>query len=227
MGGQIFTAAKAPYGDEELFGMIDFLTTQCKKAEVEFHMGIRVTSEMIDEEMPDVVVVATGAKFLPEKIPGYDRSNVVSVLEVLDGKVDTGQKIIVWGGKKPGIAAALHLAKAGKKVAIVSQERKVGSDVNPSYVWRYIKKLRDHKVTTYRDCTIEEITDNGAIIKALHGVRIPVVANTIVYAEREPVSYLKDKANELRIEVHVVGDALVPRALSNALHDGYRTGIRI
>jgi 2,4-dienoyl-CoA reductase (NADPH2) len=196
-GGQIVYASKAPYGDEELYGMIDFLVAQCKKTGVEMHLGIKVTPEMIDEEMPDAVILATGARFRPEEVPGFDRENVVSALDVLEGNVEVGDNIVVWGGKKPGIAAALHLAKEGKKVTLVSHERKVGKDVNPSYVWRYIKKLKDLRVTTYRD------------------------------AEREPISDLKAKVTELGLEVHVLGDALVPRALSNALHDGYRTGIRI
>ena len=34
-------------------------------------------------------------------------------------------------------------------------------------------------------------------------------------------------AKEKGIEVQVIGDALVPRSLSNAIHDGYRMGIRI
>jgi 2,4-dienoyl-CoA reductase (NADPH2) len=189
LGGQIYYASKAPYGDEELYGMIDFLAAQCKKTNVEMHLGTRVTPEMIDEEMPDAVVIATGARFKPEAVPGHDMPNVVSALDVLEDKVKVGDRVVVWGGKKPGIAAALHLAKSGKKVTLVSHERKVGKDVNTSYVWRYIKK--------------------------------------VIYAEREPVTDLKDKATELGLEVHVVGDALVPRALSNALHDGYRTGIRI
>jgi len=227
LGGQIHYASKAPYGDEELHGMIDFLKARCEKNGVKMHLGTTVTPEMIEEEMPDAVVVATGARFSIEHVPGHDKQNVMSALDVLTGKAKAGDKVIVWGGKKPGIAAALHLAKAGKSVTLVSQERKVGKDVNPSYIWRYIKKLSEHKVRVYKNSTVEEITDTGATINALHGTLVPITADTIVYAEREPLSDLKNKANELGIEVHVIGDALVPRALSNALHDGYRTGIRI
>ena len=38
---------------------------------------------------------------------------------------------------------------------------------------------------------------------------------------------VKDVVKEQSIELHIIGDALVPRSLSNALHDGYRTGIRL
>ena len=227
LGGQLIQASLAPYGDEELYGVIDFLAAQCEKANVNFHMKTTVTPELIDEEMPDAVVIATGARFSPESVPGHDGKNVVSALDVLEGKAETGARVVVWGGKKPGIAAALHLAEKGKRITLVSRERKVGKDVNPSYIWRYIKKLNEKGVRVYKNSTLEEITTTGATIKALHDTRIPVAADTVVFAERKPIADLSDAAKELNIETHVIGDALVPRALSNALHDGYRTGIRI
>ena len=103
----------------------------------------------------------------------------------------------------------------------------MGKDVNPSYIWRYIKKMNQKKVKTYKECDIEEITGTGVVVKNHYGTRIPVSADTVIYAEREPRQQLKEAVKEQNIELHVIGDALVPRALSNALHDGYRTGIRL
>jgi 2,4-dienoyl-CoA reductase (NADPH2) len=227
VGGQILPAAKAPYGDEELYGMIEYHKAMCEKAGVNFHMNTPVTPELIDEELPDAVVLATGAEFIKGTTDGFDRPNVVCATDVLAGKVDTGNKIVVWGGKKPGIGVALYLAELGKKVTLVSRERKVGKDVNPSYIWRYIKKMSQKKVTVYKESDIDEITDSGVVVKNHYGTKVPVEADTIIYAERESRKELKDAVKELNIELHVVGDALVPRALSNALHDGYRTGIRL
>jgi len=227
LGGQIVYASKGPYGDDELYGMIDWLKTQCDKAGVKFHLNTMVTPEIIEEEFPDVAVIATGARFVVEKVPGYDRPNVVAAPDVLEGKVDTGNKVIVWGGKGPGITTALYLAEKGKKVTLVCKERKAGKDVNPSYVWRYIQKLDQVGVRTYRLSDIEEIIDTGAIMKEVTSTRIPIAADTIVFAEREPVTELMQAAKDLCPEVYVVGDALVPRRLHNAIHDGYRIGIRV
>ncbi len=227
LGGQTIPASKAPYGDDELYGMIDYHKAMCEKTGVTFHLGTTVTPELIDDEMPDVVVLATGAEFIKGKAPGFDRANVVCATDVLDGKASVGDKIVVWGGKKPGIGVALFLARQGKKVTLVSRERKIGKDVNPSYIWRYIKKMSEKKVTTYKECDIEEIADDFVFVKNHYGTKIPVRADTIVYAEREARQELKAAVNELGLELHVIGDALVPRALSNALHDGYRTGIRL
>ena len=227
LGGQITPASKAPYGDEELYGMIEYHKAMCKKAGVNFHLGITVTPEIIDDELPDAVVLAAGAEFIKGDAKGFDGPNVMCATDILQDKSKVGDKVVVWGGKKPGIGVALYLAERGKKVTLISRERKVGKDVNPSYIWRYIKKLNEKRVTTYKECDLEEITDKGVIVKNHYGTRIPVEADTVIYAERTPRQELKDFVKEQNIELHIIGDALVPRALSNALHDGYRTGIRL
>ena len=227
LGGQITPASKAPYGDEELYGMIEYHKAMCEKAGVNFHLGETVTTELIDDELPDVVVLAAGAEFIKGDAKGFDGPNVMCATDVLQEKAKVSDKVVVWGGKKPGIGVALYLAERGKKVTLVSRDRKVGKDVNPSYIWRYIKKLNEKRVTTYKECDLEEITDKGVIVKNHYGTRIPVKADTVIYAERTPRQELKDFVKEQNIELHIIGDALVPRALSNALHDGYRTGIRL
>jgi 2,4-dienoyl-CoA reductase (NADPH2) len=227
LGGQIIPASKAPYGDEELYGMITYHKAMCEKAGVNFHLGTTVTPEFIDEELPDAVVLATGAEFSKGEAPGFDGANVLCATDILEGKAEVGEKVLVWGGKKPGIGVALYLAERGKKVALVSKERKVGKDVNPSYIWRYIKKMSQKKVKVYKESEIDEITNTGVVVRNHYGTKIPVQADTVVYAERNPRQELTDAVKELNIELHLIGDALVPRALSNALHDGYRTGIRL
>ena len=227
LGGQIWHAGKGLYGDEELMGMINYQQTMCKKHGVDFHLGQEVTPELLDEQSPDTLIIASGARFVHETVPGMEKHPLVSALDILDGKVDPGNRVVVWGGKKPAISAALVMADRGKKVTMVFRERKVGKDVNPSYVWRYIQKLGSKGVKTYKESTIERFTDTGVVVRALYETHIPVQADTVVYAEKEPLRELEAAAKEKGIEVQVIGDALVPRSLSNAIHDGYRMGIRI
>jgi 2,4-dienoyl-CoA reductase (NADPH2) len=112
-------------------------------------------------------------------------------------------------------------------VVLVCGDRKIGKDVNPSFIWRYIQKLSQKKVQTYNNATIKEINDEGVIIEALYDVQVPVAADSVVFADRECDRALEQAAKELDIEVYVLGDALVPRNLSHAVHDGYRIGVRI
>jgi 2,4-dienoyl-CoA reductase (NADPH2) len=230
LGGQVYFASKAPFGDDELYGMIDFHKAQCEKYGVNIHMNTEVTPELIDEEAPDTVVLAAGAEFTAPAIPGGEGTKMFSVPEVLDGKADIGQRVLIYGGKKPGIGTALFLAEqdTGKKLTMVTKERKVGKDVNPSFIWRYIQKLGQKKVVQYKESEIGKIEGDLAVLNLTYRTKIPVKFETLVYAEREPMGKeLKEYCKSEGIEVHIIGDALVPRTMSNALHDGYRTGIRI
>ncbi|MBU2601674.1 MAG: FAD-dependent oxidoreductase [Actinobacteria bacterium] len=231
LGGTIIDAGLAPYNDDELYRIIEFHKAQCDKRGVEFHIGEKLTAEILEEELPDTVVIATGADYLRGNgAPGFDRDNVISLTEALYETKPVGDRVVVWGNRKPGIGCALALAKKGKKVTLVGAERTVGKDINPSFRWRYNMFLRQNGVTSYNDCDIAEIEDGRVIIMTYDGHRVPVEADTVVYAERGPSAFaaeLKAAAAEESIETYVIGDAVVPRGLSGAVHDGYKIGLRI
>jgi len=152
---------------------------------------------------------------------------VVNVLDVLSGKAEGGEKVVVWGNRKPGIGVALKLAKEGKKVTLVGKDKSAGFDINPSFKWRYMIYLRQNGITAYNDCAIDEVGDGEIVVKTVSGNRFPVQCDTIILTERETNEALKATVQSEGIELYVVGDALVPRNLSSAVHDGYRIGLRI
>ena len=226
LGGTLLEASKAPYGDEELLTCTAFQKAMCEKYGVEFHLGTEVTPELIEEEFPDTVVLATGPAYEPPAAGG-DRDNIVNVLDVLRGDAPVGERVVVWGNRKPGIGAALKLAKEGKKVTLVGKEKTAGFDVNPSFKWRYMIYLRQNGVKVYNDCDIVSVEDGEVVVKTYDGYHIPVACDTVVVSERRANEDLKQAVQGEGIEMFVIGDALVPRNLSSAVHDGYRIGLRI
>jgi len=227
VGGTILEASRAPYGDDELMTCVRYQKEQCEKAGVNFHLGTKVTDELIGEELPDSVVLATGPVYSKKDIAGFEAEKVVNVLDVLRGDAQVGENVVVWGNRKPGIGVALFLAKQGKKVTIVGSEKSAGFDINPSFKWRYMIYLRQNGVKAYNDCDIEEIGEGQIVVKTYDGYRLPVKCDTIVVTERKANESLKNVVQGEGIELFVIGDALVPRNLSSAVHDGYRIGIRI
>ncbi|UCF82673.1 MAG: FAD-dependent oxidoreductase [Desulfobacteraceae bacterium] len=227
LGGTLLEASRAPYGDEELMTCVNYQKKMCEMAGVELHLGTEVTEDLIQEEMPDTVVLATGPIYSKIQGPGGDGENVVNVLDVMAGKAQVGENVVVWGNRKPGIGVALHLAKQGKKVTIVGKEKTAGFDINPSFKWRYMIYLRQNGVMAYNDCDIEEISEGGIIVKTFDGYRFPVKCDTVIVSEREANDSFKKVVQAEGIELFVIGDALVPRNLSSAVHDGYRIGLRI
>ena len=227
LGGTLLEASKAPYGDEELMTCVSYQKKMCEMAGVEFHLGTEVTDDLIQEEMPDTVVLATGPVYSKIQGPGGDGENVVNVLDVMAGKAEVGENVVVWGNRKPGIGVALHLVKKGKKVTIVGREKSAGFDINPSFKWRYMIYLRQNGIMAYNDCNIDEINDGEIIVKTFDGYRFPVKCDTVIVSDRGANDSLKKVVQGEGVELFVIGDALVPRNLSSAVHDGYRIGIRI
>ena len=227
LGGTLIEASQAPYGDDELMTCVNYQKKMCEKYGVEFHLGTEVTEGLIQDELPDSVVLATGPVYSKIQGKGGDRENVVKVLDVMAGTAEVGENVVVWGNRKPGIGVALKLAKEGKKVTIVGKEKSAGFDINPSFKWRYLIYLRQSGVMAYNDCDIEEINDNEIIVKTYDGYRFPVRCDTVIVSEREANESLKSAVQAEGIEFFVIGDALVPRNLSSAVHDGYRIGLRI
>ena len=227
IGGTLNEAKNAPYGDDELWTCIEYQQVMCEKAGVTFHLGTEVTAELIEEEMPDSVVLATGPVYSKIEGSGGDSAKLVNLLDVMTGKAEVGEKVIVWGNRKPGIGCALHLAKQGKKVTLVGKDKTAGFDVNPSFKWRYMIYMRQNGIVIYNDVDIEEVNDEGIVVKSFDGYRWPVNCDTIVVSQREPNESLKKVVQSEGIELFVIGDALIPRNLSSAVHDGYRIGMRI
>jgi 2,4-dienoyl-CoA reductase (NADPH2) len=227
IGGTLNEARNAPYGDDELWTCVEFQQAMCAKAGVQFHLGTAVTEQLIQDEFPDTVVLATGPVYPRLKANGGDHKKVVYLLDVMSGQTPVGGNVVVYGNRKPGIGCALHLAKQGKKVTLVGREKSAGFDVNPSFKWRYLIYMRQAGINAYNDCDIEEVTDAGIVVRSYDGYRWPVACDTVIVSEREANPSLKQAVLSEGIELFVIGDALVPRNLSSAVHDGYRIGMRV
>ena len=72
-------------------------------------------AEFIGKLRPDAVVVATGAKPKRPDIPGANGENVVLANDVLSGRAETGERVVILGGGLIGMETAVFLAKQGKK----------------------------------------------------------------------------------------------------------------
>ena len=132
------------------------------------------------------------------------------------------------GQQETGIrAASLFLAKQGKKVTLIGKNKSAGFDVNPSFKWRYMNYLRQNGVNVYNDCEIVQVDKEGVVARTFDGYHIPVQCDTVVMTDRQGNESLKSTVQSEGIELFVIGDALVPRNMSSAVHDGYHIGSRI
>ena len=143
----------------------------------------------------------------------------MSCLDVMDGTTKPGKRVVVVGEKGVAISTALFLVDQGEhEVSIVGPTKKFGLDVNPSYIWRYMKKLKESGVRQYTRHRIKQLGPAGVAAEDADGNEVTIPCDTIVLANLAPDRELQYNKGE----VYTVGDAVVPRRANAAIHDGYR-----
>ncbi len=94
LGGQFLLAQRIP-GKEEFEETIRYFSQQLDHAGVELRLGQWATTE--DVAQFDEVVLATGVRPRALNLPGTDRPEVVSYVQVLSGEVQVGDRVAIVG----------------------------------------------------------------------------------------------------------------------------------
>ena len=110
IGGQLNMAKQIP-GKEEFWGLVDWYRTMMADLDVTVKLNTTATPESLQGF--DEVVIATGVIPRDPAIPGQDRSNVVSYIDVLRDKVEIGARVAVIGAGGIGFDVAEYLAHEG------------------------------------------------------------------------------------------------------------------
>jgi 2,4-dienoyl-CoA reductase (NADPH2) len=220
VGGQAATASHGPHGDAEFMRLVNYLKNYCDQGKVIFELGKEVTAEDIKNSDANYIIAATGA--VPKSdLPGADRA--VSCLDVMDDKVKPGKRVTILGSGGVAISTALFLIeRGGYEISLVHAGKKPGADVNPSYIWRYMKKLKEGSVNQVRFAKPKEINEKGVLVETPEGETM-IEADTVILADMQAVNDLS-KAKE---GVYTIGDAMIPRRGNSAIQDGYRMGMRL
>ncbi|MCU0726919.1 MAG: FAD-dependent oxidoreductase, partial [Planctomycetes bacterium] len=228
VGGQLLVSSHGPSGDEEFRRLSNYYESRCRKAGVKIRTAVAADEKAVAAEAPDAVVVATGVRWEVPPIPGIDRENVVTVKALMQGEAPAGKRVVILGGKGVGIAAAQFLLhRGGHEISIVEDQEKVGRDVNASYVWRYVKKLKEGKVRLFTSSTTKAITDAGVVVAGPDGAETVVPADTVVVATPQPETSLVAALAGRFPKVLTVGDVARVRRVHNATMDGYKAGLEV
>ena len=249
VGGQWFYASRNPWGedsdkywdDQEFMRWVNHMKAQCDKFGAKFVFNTPATKELLAEEQPDSLVIATGA--IPEvpDIPGIAKPHVVSMFDVFTGKVDPGKNVVILGGSGAAISLTLYVIDKMEKlgiqepsIAMIDPAPRFGWDVNPSYIWRYRLRLKQAKVQQLTFGHVKEIKDDGAIadwtiMDRKKKEKIPfkdqvIPADTVILARLVPNKELG--YGSIKGDVSMIGDCVWVRRGIDAIQDGYRLGMR-
>jgi len=227
LGGMLKLGSAPPH--KEIFLSIPrYYSHELNRLGVELKLGRFATEESVTEEKPDAVIIATGGTELIPEIKGIENDFVVTALDVLSGAKKTGNEIIVAGGGAVGCEIGNFLAQKEKKVTIVDMIDTVGLDMD-SWIWVCLSaELEEKNVKIMTSTKIEEIADGGVMVidKAWHKTFLK--ADNVVLAMG--LKRLDTLAGELAgkiEEIHVIGDAKLPRRIKDAVSDGFITAYHL
>jgi 2,4-dienoyl-CoA reductase-like NADH-dependent reductase (Old Yellow Enzyme family)/NADPH-dependent 2,4-dienoyl-CoA reductase/sulfur reductase-like enzyme len=224
-GGQLIIAALPP-GKEELQTTILFLTAQLDKEGVDVHLGHAVTAQEIIDLHPDVVIIAAGSVTERPNLSGADLPHVLLARDVLSGKVQTGRKVVVVGGGRVGCETAELLVRQGKDVTLVrmSGKSRLAQEIGPASRGSFLEKLAKSGVKIKATAVISDI-DRKAVMVSESGVTTHIEADTVILSPAPIADDGIARLLEGKIpEIIVIGDCAKPRAIIDAIHEGYAAG---
>lgn len=249
VGGQWYYASRNPWGeesgkywdDQEFMRWVNHMKAQCDKFGAKFVFNTAVTKELLARERPDSLVIATGAVPEVPEIPGVDKPHVKSMFDIFTGKVEPGKNVVILGGSGAAISLTLYVIDRQEKlgikdptIAMIDPAARFGSDVNPSYIWRYRLRLKSAKVKELTFGKVKEITDGGVVadwmtVDRKSKEKTPfkdqkIPADTVILAQLVPNKELGYGA--LKGDVAMIGDCVWVRRGIDAIQDGYRLGMR-
>lgn len=255
LGGQLLLAGAAP-GREEFLELANDLQRQVDLSGARVILNACVDDAVLATAAPDAVILASGGLPLIPAIPGVNLSHVVQAWDVLGGTVTTGKRVVVIGGGAVGIETALLLAEKGtmpgdalkfllvhgaesaenlytlathgsKDVTVIEVLDELGKNFGRSTRWGMMQDVERYGVKTRAKAKVMEITADCVRIEA-GGQIEEIPADSVVLAVGTR------KNNELEkivmakgITVHVVGDAVRPAMVFDAIHEGFNAGREI
>lgn len=230
LGGALYPSFKEIGGGNMLQELLQYYRYRIEDLGIEVRLNTMVDRRVTAGFSPDVVVVATGARIQTPKIPGIDRESIFDVYDLLSNgdMAKVGQNVVLLGGGKMGLICAEVLATQGKTPVIVEGNQRVDFDVPITFEWRHADLVKELGIKVYTEAEPSAIESGAVCIRDKNEEEMVLPADSVILAgPRVPNQNLVNELEYFCDELYVVGDAMIPRNLYNAIHDGYKVGVRI
>jgi pyruvate/2-oxoglutarate dehydrogenase complex dihydrolipoamide dehydrogenase (E3) component len=224
-GGQVQLARRAP-GRAELGAIVDHLVHTLEQHAVEIRCGVESDVETILALDPGAVVIATGSE---PRLPFYPDSEarLVSARAALNGEM-VGDKVAVFDtkGDMVGLTTADWLVGKRHEVVVVTSKRYPGSLIEPM-TWRLLyQRLLDQGVRFFTESEVARLTDEGIVMRHLVSGRettLPGIASVVAACggNANDGLYRRLRRAAPNLEAHLIGDAVAPRQIEQAIFEGH------
>jgi 2,4-dienoyl-CoA reductase-like NADH-dependent reductase (Old Yellow Enzyme family) len=207
---------------------VEYLIAQVTKLGVKVRLGKPATVQTVAAEKPDAVIVATGASIIAPEVRGDGSVPVLAATGKLpDGAPSSAIVLMDEDGYYWAASIAGMVARRGRKLIYVTRFFEALREVPEVSRIPALRDLDQLGVAIHATMFVDRIEKGGVVLKHYynnaHEVRIDGVS-AVLWAGLQRVN--DDLVAELRqsglANVRVVGDAVSPRRLANAIAEGHR-----
>ncbi|MFH1844872.1 MAG: FAD-dependent oxidoreductase [bacterium] len=228
LGGQLNAAVTEIAGGRVFNKLMSYYQVQLEKYAVDVRLNTTADWKMIAQTRPDVGIVATGARIADVELAGLEKYRVIYADRFTENDIAKGEMIIVIGGDRAGLVVAERLAQDGNQVAIVDQGRKIATDVIPTFKWRHVSWLMELEIEIIKNTRIVSVSPQGLRLKNRDGEEsVRSFDRLVVAGPRTSVNALSRELLFSCDELYTIGDAVTPRNICEAVHEGFKVGVRI
>jgi len=225
LGGTLLHAERE-YFKEDLTKLTEVLIRRVQKSPIKVMLGKAVTTELISESSPDVLIAAVGAEPIIPSIPGVRGKNVIVTARDYD-EDKVGDKVVVIGGGLVGCEKGLHHAHQGKNVTILEMLEKAAPTA-PYLHWLALMKELEKTVKLETGVKCTKITEEGVYAVNQKDEEQFYEAETVLLATGlKPRTELVESLRFSAPDFSVIGDCLEPATILEAIHMGYFTALDI
>lgn len=239
LGGHVRMVAKLP-GRSDTSDIIRWLGLQLEKLKVDVRLNTLATPELIKSLKPDTVVVSTGSNYTRDGlspgtlrvVPGAEADYVVTPEDIIGGKKDVGQHVVIYDdtGYVVGPGLAEMLADQGKSVEFVTSHPLMAAMLMPSHAnvvlnTRVLPKasvLYDHALMSIDNHTVSFINPYTIQMKSIQDVDTVVLVTA-----KQPNEELYHALLGEVAELHIIGDARMARLGTWAIQEAIKDGMRV
>ncbi|MFH1240914.1 MAG: FAD-dependent oxidoreductase [Pseudomonadota bacterium] len=228
LGGLLRTASLPP-NRGALTQFLSYLETQVQKSGIEVRLGEALTMAKARELKADLFVLATGAAPSLPSIPGIEGEMVMSGMECLSEPGKAGRRCIIYGGGLLAVELADLLMVQNKRQIMLIARSDLLKKANFSDKGYYLTRMKDFGVEVLRNTQIVEIKSNSVIIEPPDRWRREILdVDTLIMATGwRPLNHIGKELAKDGVRTITIGDALEPRKLLNAIHEGTMAALDI
>lgn len=255
LGGQMNLIGAIP-GKTEFLLAVASLRNRMHIAGAKVVLNVALTTEIVENQKPDVLVVSTGARPAASNI-AKDHPAVLAAWDVLNGTAsDIGKRVVIVGGGATGCEVATFLSscdtissdvftflsyhatdhpdsilqllyRGSRKVTVIDIAGRLATNVGPSTRWPLMKHLKLLGVALRPNTRIIRVTADAVLVES-DGRQESIPADTVIIATGS-VSFdeLSSRIKQEGTEVIKIGDANTPRKVTEAIRDAFDAAMKI